>query len=64
MPRPVRLPCWLFAAAVALSACRPGDAPKEPTEPAEPTVTAAPAAPTGGGVGKAFARRGQALARL
>jgi hypothetical protein len=25
------------ALAIALSACRPGDAPKEPTEPNEPT---------------------------
>jgi hypothetical protein len=63
MPHPNRLPCCLLAAALVLGACRPADAPKEPTEPTEPTVSR-DATPAGGGVGIAFARRGQAVARL
>lgn len=63
MPHPIRQPCCLLAFALAaLGACRPGDAPKEPTEPGEPTVLRE-AAPSGG-IGLAFARRGQALTKL
>jgi hypothetical protein len=48
---------------MAVSACRPADAPKEPTKPNDddPKVSAAPAH---GGVGIGFARRGQAIAKL
>jgi hypothetical protein len=63
MPRRNPSPCWLLALALLLPACRPGDAPKEPAEPNDddPKVSAS----TGhGGVGMAFARRGQAVARL
>jgi hypothetical protein len=31
-----------FALGIALAACRPADAPKEPTDPKEPTVMALP----------------------
>ena len=62
MPHPIRLSCCLLAAALALGACRPVDAPKEPTEPAEPTVSRD--ASTSGGISLAFARRGQAVAKL
>ena len=63
MPHPIRLSCCLLAAALALGACRPADGPKEPTEPAEPTVSR-DAASSGGGINLAFARRGQAVAKL
>ena len=45
MSRAARFLVLLFAAALALatSACRPKDAPKEPTDPKEPTVLVAPA---------------------
>ena len=68
MPRPYRSLCWLFAAGLALSACRPGDAPKEPTdpndEPTDPQVSREPAPRAGGGVAVAVGRRGQAVAKL
>jgi hypothetical protein len=56
-------PCWLLALALLLPACRPGDAPKEPVQPNDddPKVSVAPAS---GGIGIAFARRGQAIAKL
>ena len=44
------------AAALALGACRPADAPKEPTEPTEPTVGARFMEP-GGQFGAMGARR-------
>ena len=63
MPHPIRLSCCLLAVALAaLGACRPGDAPNEPTEPAEPTVSRDAA--SSGGMALAFARRGQAIAKL
>jgi hypothetical protein len=48
---------------LALSACRPADAPKEPTKPNDddPKVSAAA---EHGGINVSFARRGQAIARL
>jgi len=63
MPRHPRLPLWLLATAMVVSACRPADAPKEPTKPNDddPKVSAAPAH---GGVGIGFARRSQALTKL
>ena len=67
MPRPFRSLCWLIAASLALSACRPGDAPKEPTDPNDPTdpqVSRELPASTGGGVAVAVGRRGQALTKL
>ncbi len=67
MPRPFRSLCWLFAASLALSACRPGDAPREPTdpndEPTDPQVSSEPAH-VGGGIAVSVGRRGQAVARL
>ena len=66
MPRPFQPLCWLLVASLALSACRPGDAPKEPTDPNEPTdpqVSNDPA-PRGGGVAVAVGRRGQVVAKL
>ena len=68
MPHPFRPLCWLFAASLALSACRPGDAPKEPVEPnddpTDPQVSSDPSPRTGGGVSVSVGRRGQAVARL
>lgn len=66
MPRPFPSLCWLLAAGLALSACRPGDAPREPTDPNDPTdpqVSREPP-PRTGGVAVAVGRRGQALAKL
>jgi hypothetical protein len=66
MPRPFRSLCWLIAASLALAACRPGDAPKEPTDPNDPTdpqVSRELPANTGG-VAVAVGRRGQVLAKL
>ncbi|MGH8030561.1 MAG: hypothetical protein ACREO3_11580 [Arenimonas sp.] len=63
MPRRLRPMCWWFVAALALSACRPADAPKEPTEPTEPTVSR-DATPHIGGMAVAIARRGRAVTRL
>jgi hypothetical protein len=67
MHLPIRSLSWLCAAALALAACRPGDAPKEPTDPNEPTdpqVSREPVPGAGGGVAVAVGRRGQALAKL
>ena len=67
MPRPFRSLCWLLAASLALSACRPGDAPKEPTDPndpADPQVSREPASRGGGGVAVAAGRRSLAVAKL
>jgi hypothetical protein len=64
MPRNHRQSCWLLAIVMlALSACRPADAPKEPTKPNDddPKVSAAA---EHGGINVSFARRGQAIARL
>ena len=63
MPRRQRLPWGLLAAMLLLPACRPGDAPKDPTQPNDddPKVSTAPAS---GGIGIAYARRAQAIAKL
>jgi hypothetical protein len=64
MPRNHRLPCWLPAMVVlVLAACRPADAPKEPTKPNDDDPKVSATAPHGG-MGMAFARRGQVIARL
>ena len=66
MPRPNLSLGWLFAAGLALAACRPGDAPKEPTDPNEPTdpQVSREAPPRAGGVALSIARRGQVVAKL
>lgn len=67
MPRPFPSLCWLLAASLALSACRPGDAPKEPADPNDPTdpqVSRESPSRAGGGVAVAVGRRGQALSKL
>jgi hypothetical protein len=66
MPRPFRSLTWLLAASLAISGCRPGDAPKEPTDPndTDPQVSREPAPRAGGGVAVAVGRRGLAVAKL
>jgi hypothetical protein len=48
---------------LVLAACRPADAPKEPTKPNDDDPKVSATAPHGG-MGMAFARRGQVIARL